>query len=116
MNGLSTSTRGGVERAAEIAQKQRSRETLRDDWDAVGIGEIAAVLRSTWQNLNGALADVWSNLDEASVDLTRLSAYRGKNLRNHSGHAGWGGVQGLPVMASRSAVRTSSPCLRTVEM
>jgi hypothetical protein len=80
MNGLSTSTRGGVERAAEIARKQRSRETLRDDWDAVGIGEIAAVLRSTWQNLNGALADVWSNLDEASVDLTRLSAYRGKNL------------------------------------
>jgi hypothetical protein len=30
--------------------------------------------------------------------------------------AGIGGVQGFPVMASRSAVRTSSRCLRTVEM
>ena len=35
---------------------------------------------------------------------------------NHSAYAGCGGVQGFPVMASRSAVRTLSPCLRTVEM
>jgi hypothetical protein len=30
--------------------------------------------------------------------------------------AGAGGVQGWPVIASRRAVRMSSPCLRTVEM
>jgi hypothetical protein len=80
LNGLSNHVRKGVERAAETAHKQRPDETLGDDWDAVGIGEIAATLRSTWQNLNGALADVWLNLDEATVDLTRLSAHRGKNL------------------------------------
>ncbi len=36
--------------------------------------------------------------------------------RNHSGHAGSGGLQGLPVMASRRPVKTSWPCLRMVEM
>jgi hypothetical protein len=44
------------------------------------------------------------------------SKYDGAGNRNHSRQAGCGGVQGFPVMASRSAVRTSSPCLRTVEM
>jgi hypothetical protein len=80
LNGLSNQVRKGVERAAETAHIQRPDETLRDDWDAVGIGEIAATLRSTWQNLNNAVADVWPTLDEATVDLNRLSAYRGKNL------------------------------------
>ena len=72
--------RQGVERAAETARKQRPNETLRDDWDAVGLGEIAAMLRSIWQNLGDALTNVWQNLDEATVDLSRLVAYRGKNL------------------------------------
>jgi hypothetical protein len=80
LNGLSNQVRKGVEWAAETAHKQRPDETLRDDWDAVGIGEIVATLRSTWQNLNGALADVWPTKYEATVDLTRLNAYRGKNL------------------------------------
>lgn len=35
---------------------------------------------------------------------------------NHSGQQVAGGFQGLPVMASRSASRTLSPCLRTVEI
>jgi hypothetical protein len=36
--------------------------------------------------------------------------------RNHSGQQARGGFQGLPVMASRSASRTLSPCFPTVEM
>jgi hypothetical protein len=35
---------------------------------------------------------------------------------NHSGQQVTGGFQGLPVTAARSASRTLSPCLRTVEM
>ena len=46
----------------------------------------------------------------------RHNTIRARVASNHSRHAGCGGVQGLPLMASRSAVRTSSPCLRTVEM
>src|SRR5664280_3209644 len=80
LKGLSNQVRPGVERAAETARKQRPKESLRDDWAAVGIGEIAATLRSTWPTLNGALAGVWSSLDEMDVDLSRLAAYRGKNL------------------------------------
>lgn len=77
---LSNQVRQAVEQTAEIARKQRPNETLRDDWAAVGIGEIAATLRSTWPTLNGALAGVWLSPDEATVDLSRLVAYRGKNL------------------------------------
>jgi hypothetical protein len=50
----------------------------------------------------------------STADVQELVARLSRG--NHSRQAGCGGVQGFPVMASRSAVRTSSPCLRTVEM
>jgi hypothetical protein len=80
LGGLSKGARDGVDRAAETARSQRPNENLRDPWEAVGIGEIGATLRSTWDHLGGALADVWKDAAEAKVDLDRLRAYRGKNL------------------------------------
>lgn len=80
LSGLSRGVREDLERVSSLARTQRPNETLRDDWDAVGIGEIAAAVRSTWSDLNGALAAVWPDPYVATVDLDRLHAYRGKNL------------------------------------
>lgn len=80
LDGLSEGARKGIERSANIARTQRPDETLGDDWDAVGIREIDATLRSIWQRLNGALTTVWPDQNAATVDLDRLRAYRGKNL------------------------------------
>jgi hypothetical protein len=79
-SGLSRSVREGIERAGNLARSQRPTEALRDDWDAVGLAEMAASLRSVWQQLDGALDSLWPDPHAASVDLDRLIAYRGKNL------------------------------------
>ncbi len=52
---------------------------------------------------------------EDATDLRSITV-RGQYDGNHSGQQVTGGFQGLPVMASRSALRMLSPCLPTVEM
>jgi hypothetical protein len=57
----------------------RPNEVLRDDWEAVGLGEMEAALRSQ-ESTPQAVLDVWDNREAIGVDLQRLAAYRGKNL------------------------------------
>jgi hypothetical protein len=74
------SVRQGAARAAATARAKRPGETLRDDWDAVGLSEMQSALRSVWNDVHDALVAVWPDLSSASVDLARLVAYRDKNL------------------------------------
>lgn len=53
--------------------------------------------------------------DEAQIWFTTASAQRNL-IATIQVPAAMGGVQGLPVMASRTAVRMLMPCLRAVEM
>lgn len=72
---LSAGARSAVRKAAQMAQRQRPDEPMRDDWEAVGLNEIGAVLRSQWPLTMG---EVWRNHSVATVDIERLIAYRGK--------------------------------------
>lgn len=76
----SQSVADGVARAAALAHAQRPSEVLQDDWDAVGLAEIGALLRSWWPKLGGSLTPLWAKAVEADVDLERLLKYRGKSL------------------------------------
>lgn len=78
--GLSRSVKVAIRNAHEIARKQRPAETLRDSWDAAGLSEIAALLRSEWGALASRLEPAWTRKEEADVDLRRLLDYRGKSL------------------------------------
>lgn len=66
-----------IQRAGGKARRQRPHETLRDDWEAVGLDEMRSFLRSCWPDV---MSTVWADAAAADVDLGRLSAYRGKNL------------------------------------
>jgi hypothetical protein len=77
---LSRKVREGVRKAAETALVHRPGEVLRDDWDAAGLSELAAAIRSNWTDLGPLLTSAWASPDECEVDLRRLRAYRGKKL------------------------------------
>lgn len=76
-DGLSGSMRSSIERCGDRARAKRPEEELRDGWDAVGLGEISALLRSVFPS---AIAVVWPDPQTSTVDLARLTAYRNKNL------------------------------------
>lgn len=75
--GLSNTQAASVRAAGDRARRNRPDEKLRDDWEAVGIEDVRAVLRSSFPQ---ALSTVWPDRAAADVDLARISAYRGKNL------------------------------------
>ncbi len=82
---LSSTASRAVERAGAVAKAKRPAEVLRDDWDAVGLDEMAAVLRSKWPP---TMAQVWVDDEAARVDLKRLSKFRGKALHAVGGPSG----------------------------
>ena len=78
INTLGKKMQEAIERSQELAEKKRPDEALRDGWDSVGLGEIAALVRS--ENWPAALSDIWADREEAMVDLRRLTEYRDRNL------------------------------------
>jgi hypothetical protein len=80
LGGLSKSVADPVATTAVKARDQRPHEALADDWDAAGIAEISALVRSKWADIGAALAPVWTKTSEAEVDLARLLTYRGRAL------------------------------------
>lgn len=77
---LSGAVARSLRRAREVAESQRPDESLRDDWDAAGLPELAQALRSTWSGVEDYLTPVWRSLHEAEVDLMRLREHRGRRL------------------------------------
>lgn len=77
---LSRSVADAVNGAAGRAATQRPDERLDDAWEAAGLAEIRALLRSWWPRIGAQLSPVWNELAEMQVDLDRLLAYRGKSL------------------------------------
>ena len=93
--------RDGIDRAAARATAQRPGEQLRDGWDAAGLREIAALLRSATPDF---LSAVWSNANTAAVDLERLVEYRGKNLHAVGPPTGQIGEQEIAAIVLRLRV------------
>ena len=77
---LSRSVTVDIDKAREVARRQRPDEALRDNWEAAGLSEIASLLRSRWDMLAARLGPAWERREEATVDLQRLIEYRGKAL------------------------------------
>lgn len=73
-------SRTDIDRAGDMARKNRPDEVLRDNWDAVGLSEIRGVLKGRWEKLAPRLAPAWARREAADVDLQRLLDYRGKSL------------------------------------
>jgi len=67
-----------------------------------------------FQILEHIFLDLPNNVDDAVA--VRMERQRVLYSGNHSGQQVTGGVQGLPVIASRSTLRMLAPCLATVEM
>jgi hypothetical protein len=77
---MSSAVASAIAKAGAMARTKRPGESLRDDWDAVGLDEIASLVRSRWQPLSASLAPAWHRVEEADVDIHRLLEYRGKAL------------------------------------
>lgn len=103
--------REGIAKAAELAHRQRPDEKLRDDWDAAGVNEIAAALRTVWDDLGGAMGGVWKTLTHAIVDLDRLSEFRGKELHQVGEPPGPGTIEEMSgvIYATAHGVRGGPP-------
>jgi hypothetical protein len=76
LTNMSQSVTDSVARAAALAHAQRPSEVLQDDWEAVGLAEIGALLRSWWTKIGGSLTPLWAKAVEADVDLERLLSQR----------------------------------------
>jgi hypothetical protein len=79
---LTRSSKDALERSAGLAASQRPKESLRDNWDSAGVGEISGVVQSRWTYIAESLDEIWPSPAHAKIDLERLRKYRGGVLHD----------------------------------